>query len=94
MPACQPVQIRQRLHGLELQRAGEHLVHMLHRNEMEGAPNRLVDILQITQIVGGQNHRPHTIADAAMVFFSQTANRQHPASERNLPRHGHILLYS
>ena len=73
-----------------LQGVGQNLVHMGGGNELQGAADRLVDLLQVGFIVLGDDDRVDAVAQRRHGFFPQAADGQNPAPEGDFSRHGHI----
>lgn len=67
----------------------KHLVHGVHGDEVQSGPDCLVDLLQILDIVPGDDDRMYAAAQGGHGFLLQTANGQHPAPEGHLAGHGY-----
>ncbi|CAN4019351.1 Flp pilus assembly protein TadB, partial [Dysosmobacter welbionis] len=74
------------------QSGGEHLVHRFHRHEPQGSPDGLVDLLQIPDVVLGNQHRGDAAAEGGHGLLLQSADGQHPAPQRDFAGHGNARL--
>ena len=73
-----------------LQGVGQHLVHVLHRDKVQGAAHGLVDLLQVGLVVRGNDDCVDAVAESRHGLLPQAADGQHPAPQGDLTGHGHV----
>jgi hypothetical protein len=73
--------------GFAHQGAGEHLVHAGDRDDLEAALDGLWDVHEVLGVLLGDQHCFHAAAERREGLLLQTADRQHPAAQRDLAGH-------